>query len=95
MPRKAKLLWDFRGIEQMRREKMAREGKDISWRAVADATGLSEAAINHARQNLLSDPSVKLVLALSKYFGVDIDKWPRVPANGGAADSASTPKSDV
>lgn len=77
-----KLVWDFRNIEQLRREKSCRERRDISWLDISQETGISSPTILRARQAPFT-PSMRTLIALSRYFEVPIDSWPHMLVEDG------------
>ncbi len=82
---KFKEAWDLRRIDHLRREKSYREGRDIMWQEVSEATGISRPTLWRARRQPIV-PSAHTLVALSEYFGVPVDSWPRVLIEDTEAD---------
>lgn len=66
--------FDFSRMDQLRREKSAREGRDIHWRDVSRETGINSLSILYYRRNKVM-PDLQTIMKLSDYFGVSLDYW--------------------
>lgn len=62
--------WDFRKIEQLRREKAAREGRDIQWAEVIAQTGICGPTLLRLRTQMVQRIDADSLHALCEYFGV-------------------------
>lgn len=79
------LVYDFRAIKQLRREKASREERDITWIDVCKETGISRPTILRACQEPFT-PKPRTLIALSEYFDVSIDYWPHYLIDNGETE---------
>ena len=65
--------WDFSRLETLKREKEAKEDRDIEWQEVADSAAVSISTLIRYRRNEVKQPQFHVVMALCDYFGVSPD----------------------
>lgn len=62
--------WDFSRLETLKREKEAREDRDIEWQEVAEIADISMSTLIRYRRNDVKQPQFHVVMALCDYFDV-------------------------
>lgn len=67
--------WNFSKLDLLKRQREIAENRDVSWVEVAEVTGVSIPTLIRYRQGRVTDPRIGGVLALSEYFGVNLEFW--------------------
>jgi len=67
--------WPFTRMKQLIREKSAREHRDITYREIAEETGLAWSTVERYANNRVRRPDLEVVAKLCAFFGVSLSEF--------------------